>query len=60
MNPSAPDDMFMALGKNDQKIYVVPSKKTVVIRMGNAANESVAAFSEFDNVLWQKINALMN
>jgi CubicO group peptidase (beta-lactamase class C family) len=60
INPSAPDDMFMALGKNDQKIYVVPSKKTVVIRMGNAANESVAAFSEFDNVLWQKINALMN
>ena len=25
--PTAPNDMFMALGKNDQKIYVVPSKK---------------------------------
>jgi len=31
--PSAPNDMFMALGKNDQKIYVIPSKKMVVIRV---------------------------
>lgn len=31
---NAPNDMFMALGKNDQKIYVIPSKKMVVIRMG--------------------------
>jgi len=25
--PHGPSDMFMALGKNDQKIYVIPSKK---------------------------------
>ena len=24
--PNGPNDMYMALGKNDQKIYVVPSK----------------------------------
>jgi hypothetical protein len=23
---SAPNDMYMALGKNDQKIYVIPSR----------------------------------
>ncbi len=58
--PSGPTDMFMALGKNDQKIYVVPSKKMVVIRMGNAADEANAALSNFDDVLWQKINAVIN
>jgi CubicO group peptidase (beta-lactamase class C family) len=56
--PSGPNDMFMALGKNDQKIYVVPSKKMVVIRMGDAADAVNLALSDFDNVLWQKINAL--
>ena len=56
--PSAPNDMFMALGKNDQKIYVIPSKKMVVIRMGDAADTVNAALSDFDNTLWQKINGL--
>lgn len=56
--PSGPSDMFMALGKNDQKIYVIPSKKMVIIRMGDAADAVNLALSDFDNVLWQKINAL--
>ncbi|MBP2282640.1 CubicO group peptidase (beta-lactamase class C family) [Flavobacterium sp. CG_23.5] len=56
--PTAPSDMFMALGKNDQKIYVVPSKNMVVIRMGDAADNVNLALSDFDSVLWQKINAL--
>lgn len=56
--PSAPNDMFMALGKNDQKIYVIPSKKMVIIRMGDAADTVNAALSDFDNTLWQKINGL--
>lgn len=56
--PTAPNDMFMALGKNDQKIYVVPSKNMVIIRMGNAADNSNLALSDFDEILWQKISAL--
>ena len=56
--PSAPSDMYAALGKNDQKIYVVPSKKMVVIRMGDAADAVNMALSDFDDFLWQKINAL--
>ncbi|MCI9846258.1 serine hydrolase domain-containing protein [Flavobacterium pectinovorum] len=56
--PTAPNDMFMALGKNDQKIYVIPSKKMVVIRMGDAADAENLALSDFDKVLWEKINAL--
>jgi CubicO group peptidase (beta-lactamase class C family) len=56
--PNAPNDMFMALGKNDQKIYVIPSKKMVVIRMGDAADNANLALSNFDTLLWQKINDL--
>jgi CubicO group peptidase (beta-lactamase class C family) len=58
--PNAPDDMYAALGKNDQKIYVVPSKKLVVIRMGEAADDSNFALSTFDNELWEKINLVIN
>jgi len=56
--PSAPSDMYCALGKSDQKIYVVPSKKMVVVRMGDTADSDNFALSEFDDELWQKINAL--
>ena len=56
--PNGPNDMFMALGKNDQKIYVIPSKKMVIIRMGNAADDVNLALSDFDETLWEKINAL--
>jgi CubicO group peptidase (beta-lactamase class C family) len=55
---NGPSDMYCALGKNDQKIYVIPSKKMVVIRMGDAADGTNFALSDFDDVLWQKINAL--
>ncbi|GGB75073.1 serine hydrolase [Flavobacterium suaedae] len=58
--PSAPEDMYMALGKNDQKIYVIPSRKMVIIRMGEAADEENFALSGFDNELWIKINAMIN
>jgi len=56
--PTAPNDMFMALGKNDQKIYIVPSKKMVIVRMGDAADDVNLALSDFDEVLWEKISAL--
>lgn len=60
--PNAPNDMYAALGKNDQKIYVVPSKKLVIIRMGEVANPDNPTFgvSGFDDELWIKINALIN
>lgn len=56
--PNAPSDMFAAMGANDQRIYVVPSKNLVVIRMGDAANPNASNFavSGFDNLLWEKIN----
>lgn len=58
--PTGPNDMFTALGKNDQKIYVIPSKKLVVIRMGDVANPANPTFalSDFDEELWSKISTL--
>jgi CubicO group peptidase (beta-lactamase class C family) len=56
--PNAPADMYCALGKNDQKIYIVPSQNLVVVRVGNAAEEIAGAISSFDNQLWEKINGL--
>lgn len=58
--PVAPNDMYMALGKNDQKIYVIPSKKMVIIRMGESADGENFALSDFDEQLWVKINELIN
>jgi CubicO group peptidase (beta-lactamase class C family) len=58
--PNAPNDMYCALGKDDQKIYVVPSKKLVIVRLGEAADGTNFALSNFDNELWQKINAVIN
>jgi len=58
--PNAPSDMYAALGKNDQKIYVLPSKKLVIIRMGQSADDANFALSNFDNALWEKLNVLIN
>lgn len=54
--PNAPADMYAALGKNDQKIYVVPSKGLVIVRMGDVADGENFAVSTFDNDLWAYIN----
>lgn len=59
--PNAPADMYAAMGAKDQRIYVIPSKKMVVIRMGEASNPTNPNFavSGFDNELWAKINAVI-
>jgi CubicO group peptidase (beta-lactamase class C family) len=57
--PNAPLDMFSALGKNDQKIYVVRSQGLVVIRMGESAGNVQLAVSSFDNELWGKLKTII-
>lgn len=58
----APADMYAAMGAADQRIYVVPGKKMVIVRMGNATNPENPNFavSGFDNELWEKINDVIN
>ena len=56
--PTAPADAYAALGKNDQKLYIVPSQGLVIIRMGNNASDGPLAISDFDVTLWEKISNL--
>ena len=59
--PNAPSDMYAAMGAEDQRIYVIPGKNMVVIRMGDASDPANPSFalSGFDNDLWEKINAVI-
>ncbi|MDF7809873.1 serine hydrolase [Hymenobacter sp. YC55] len=55
--PTAPADMIAALGKNDQKIYVVPSLGLVVVRQGKEAGDVRLALTSFDADLWRHLMA---
>lgn len=50
--PNAPPNTYAGLGKNDQKLYIVPDQGLVVVRMGEDAGEDQAGPSSFDNELW--------
>lgn len=60
--PNAPADMYAAMGAKDQRIYVIPGKNMVIVRMGEASDPDNPNFavSGFDNELWGKINAVIN
>ncbi len=53
--PNAPPDMIMALGKDDKKIYIVPSLNMVVVRLGDAAENVTLGPSSFDNEFWRRM-----
>jgi len=55
--PSAPEDLYAAMGKNGQFIDVVPSDDLVVIRMGEAPDNSLVPIV-FHDEMWKKINAI--
>jgi CubicO group peptidase (beta-lactamase class C family) len=59
--PAAPADLAAALGKDDKKLYVVPSLDLVIVRLGEVApvsgSESPAAISTFDNAFWTRLMA---
>lgn len=57
--PAAPSDMVSALGKDGQKLYVIPNWSLVVTRLGDKAEStSSAASSRFDNDLWLVLSGL--
>jgi CubicO group peptidase (beta-lactamase class C family) len=54
--PDAPADLYAALGRDDKKIYVVPSLDLVVVRHGPVAPDGGGfAGSAFDNELWERL-----
>ncbi|MBL8771126.1 MAG: serine hydrolase [Phenylobacterium sp.] len=48
--PAAPADLVAALGALDRKLYVVPSRRLIVVRMGLAAPDR-----DFDQQLWLRL-----
>lgn len=58
LNPSAPDDMFAAVGKDGQLINIVPSQNLVFIRMGNSPGTGGAVPVAFNDTIWQKLNSV--
>lgn len=48
--PAAPADLVAALGAFDRRLYVVPSRKLVVVRTGAAASDR-----DFDQQVWTKL-----
>ncbi len=54
--PNADAEMFMAAGKNDQRIYIDRKNGLVIVRFGNPGDEIAAAISGYDNKLWEKVN----
>jgi hypothetical protein len=47
---AAPADMVAALGALDRKLYIVPSRRLVVVRTGAAAGDK-----HFDEQLWVRL-----
>ncbi|ASV32715.1 serine hydrolase [Maribacter cobaltidurans] len=58
--PNAPSDLYAGLGKNDQKLYVIPSENMVVVRMGQDTGDAALGPSSFDNELWSYLNAIID
>ena len=48
--PAAPADLVAALGALDRKLYIVPSKKLLVVRLGAATPDE-----NFDQQLWLRL-----
>lgn len=51
---TAPADLVAAMGAQDRKLYIVPSRKLVIVRTGQTAPDR-----QFDEHLWEKISAVM-
>jgi CubicO group peptidase (beta-lactamase class C family) len=49
--PAAPADLVAALGALDRKLYIVPSRKLLVVRLGQAAPDK-----DFDQQLWLRLS----
>lgn len=58
--PNAPADLFAALGKDDQKLYMVPSMDLVIVRLGDASTDELLGPSSFDNEIWGILNKIIN
>ena len=58
ISPAAPDDLIAAMGKNGQFLDVVPSQGLVVVRMGEAPDESLVP-NVFHDEIWVELSKVI-
>jgi CubicO group peptidase (beta-lactamase class C family) len=52
--PAAPPDLVAALGALDRKLYIAPSQKLLVVRLGQSAPDR-----DFDQQLWLRLSSAL-
>jgi CubicO group peptidase (beta-lactamase class C family) len=57
--PAAPPDMYAGLGKNGQILNVVPSRRMVLVRMGNPPGDGGEVTPIFNNDIWTYLNQVL-
>ena len=57
LNTNAPNDLYVALGKNGQSLNVVPSQNMVWLRMGESPYNT-PVLTNYNNEIWSYINEL--
>jgi CubicO group peptidase (beta-lactamase class C family) len=60
ITPSMPADGIMAKGFHEQRIYIVPSLKMVVIRQGAYTGLPESGPDSFDEGLWSRLSKAIN
>lgn len=58
--PNAPADMYAAMGAKDQRIYVIPGKKMVIIRMGEASDPANPNLAVSERIVFSMFTFILN
>jgi Beta-lactamase class C and other penicillin binding proteins len=58
LSDAATDDLYAGMGKNGQFVEIVPSQNLVVIRLGEAPDDSLVPIS-FHNEMWEKLGLVL-
>jgi CubicO group peptidase (beta-lactamase class C family) len=59
ITPNAPADMYSGMGKYGQYVSVIPSKKVVMVRMGEDPSSVAVPFLFLDDI-WAKLKLIIN
>jgi CubicO group peptidase (beta-lactamase class C family) len=59
LTPKAPEDMFLAAGKNGQLLNIVPSQNLLWLRMGDTPEAGDISLT-LNNAIWEKLSRIMD
>lgn len=56
---NAPEDLFVAVGAGDQRLYISPSEELVIVRLGFDNNLPYWGEESFNNQFWELMNEVV-